>query len=85
MGNPKPHLVVVPLSTMPNWERELSKWAPQMYVVSIKGSSVSRDTIHKYEYHVKEGGPGRSKKEKNRDLRFNVVLTTYESVQQVGL
>ena len=29
-----PHLVVAPLSTLRNWEREFSTWAPQMNVVS---------------------------------------------------
>ena len=30
-----PHLVVAPLSTLRNWEREFATWAPQMNVVSI--------------------------------------------------
>lgn len=29
-----PHLVVAPLSTLRNWEREFATWAPQMNVVS---------------------------------------------------
>jgi chromodomain-helicase-DNA-binding protein 4 len=28
-----PHLVVAPLSTLRNWEREFATWAPQMNVV----------------------------------------------------
>jgi hypothetical protein len=31
--NPSPHLVVAPLSTLRNWEREFATWAPQMNVV----------------------------------------------------
>lgn len=33
--NVSPHLVVAPLSTLRNWEREFALWAPQMNVVSI--------------------------------------------------
>lgn len=29
-----PHLVVAPLSTLRNWEREFATWAPHMNVVS---------------------------------------------------
>jgi chromodomain-helicase-DNA-binding protein 4 len=35
-----PHLVVAPLSTLRNWEREFATWAPQMNVVCIRGFSV---------------------------------------------
>ena len=28
-----PHLVVAPLSTLRNWEREFANWSPQMNVV----------------------------------------------------
>lgn len=31
--NLSPHLVVAPLSTLRNWEREFATWAPQMNVV----------------------------------------------------
>lgn len=31
--NISPHLVVAPLSTLRNWEREFATWAPQMNVV----------------------------------------------------
>lgn len=35
-----PHLVVAPLSTLRNWEREFATWAPQMNVVCILGFSI---------------------------------------------
>jgi chromodomain-helicase-DNA-binding protein 1 len=83
-GIPHPHLIVVPLSTLPNWERELSKWAPQMYVVCLKGNQGSRKTIRKYDCFVDapvgEGGRGRRR---DKPIRFNVMLTTYEVMQQV--
>lgn len=34
--NVSPHLVVAPLSTLRNWEREFATWAPHMNVVSYK-------------------------------------------------
>lgn len=37
-----PHLVVVPLSTMRNWEREFATWAPQLNVVSLAGNADAR-------------------------------------------
>lgn len=39
---PRPHLVVVPLSTMRNWEREFALWAPQLNVVALSGSADAR-------------------------------------------
>uniref|UniRef100_A0A6N2KIW4 CHD3-type chromatin-remodeling factor PICKLE n=1 Tax=Salix viminalis TaxID=40686 RepID=A0A6N2KIW4_SALVM len=35
-----PHLVVAPLSTLRNWEREFATWAPQMNVVCTQNSLV---------------------------------------------
>jgi chromodomain-helicase-DNA-binding protein 4 len=35
-----PYLVVAPLSTLRNWEREFATWAPQMNVVCTWNSSV---------------------------------------------
>lgn len=31
-----PHLVIAPLSTLRNWEREFATWAPQMNVVCMQ-------------------------------------------------
>lgn len=38
-----PFLVVVPLSTVPNWIREFRKWAPNMNVVVYVGDTDSRE------------------------------------------
>ena len=35
-----PHLVVAPLSTLRNWEREFATWAPQMNVVRIRDFTI---------------------------------------------
>ena len=37
-----PHMVVVPLSTLRNWERELATWAPHLNVVVLAGNELSR-------------------------------------------
>jgi SWI/SNF-related matrix-associated actin-dependent regulator of chromatin subfamily A member 5 len=57
-----PHLIIVPKSTLGNWEREFKRWVPSMTVFSFHGEkderAGQRDTL---------------KKEK-----FNCILTTYE-------
>ena len=66
-----PFLVVVPLSTLPNWAKEFKKWAPRMNVVVYCGNTESRRVIQQHEFH------GQSNK-----LKFNVLLTTYEIVMK---
>jgi chromodomain-helicase-DNA-binding protein 4 len=41
----RPHVVIVPLTTMINWEKEFSKWAPDINVVSYHGTVESRTVI----------------------------------------
>eukprot|EP01122_Echinamoeba_exundans_P003429 TRINITY_DN13531_c0_g1_i1.p1 TRINITY_DN13531_c0_g1~~TRINITY_DN13531_c0_g1_i1.p1 ORF type:complete len:1772 (-),score=428.68 TRINITY_DN13531_c0_g1_i1:19-5334(-) len=45
-----PFMVVAPLSTITNWQREFSRWAPDLDIVSYTGSAESRDIIQKYEF-----------------------------------
>lgn len=66
-----PFLVVVPLSTLPNWAKEFQKWAPRMNVIMYCGNGASRKVIQQYEFH------GQSNK-----IKFNVLLTTYEIVMK---
>jgi chromodomain-helicase-DNA-binding protein 4 len=40
-----PHLVVVPLSTIRNWERELAAWAPFLQVSSLIGNQEARANV----------------------------------------
>ncbi|GAB6019009.1 hypothetical protein CHUAL_000642 [Chamberlinius hualienensis] len=63
-----PILIVVPLSTMASWQKELLHWAPEMNVVVYLGDVSSRNTIRQYEWNH----PG------NKRLKFNALLTTYE-------
>ncbi|KAG8080478.1 hypothetical protein GUJ93_ZPchr0007g5256 [Zizania palustris] len=72
-----PCLVLVPLSTMPNWMAEFSSWAPHLNVVEYHGSARARSVIRQYEWHVGDASQiGKMKK----PHRFNVLLTTYEMV-----
>ena len=38
-----PFLVVVPLSTVPNWIKEFNKWLPQVNTVVYVGDTKSRE------------------------------------------
>lgn len=85
-GVAEPHIVIVPLSTLPNWERELAKWAPQLYVVTIKGNASARATAKKYDCYMPEAAVGAPRKRAHAaGVRFNVMLATYETVLQVPL
>ncbi|KAL2524732.1 Protein CHROMATIN REMODELING 4 [Abeliophyllum distichum] len=72
-----PCLVLVPLSTMPNWMAEFSQWAPNLNVVEYHGSARARTMIRQYEWHASD--PCSSSK-KTSAYKFNVLLTTYEMV-----
>jgi chromodomain-helicase-DNA-binding protein 1 len=63
-----PFLVVVPLSTISAWQSQFQTWAPDLNVICYMGSARSREVIRQFEF-----GP-------LRNLRFNVVLTTYEFI-----
>lgn len=62
-----PFLLVVPLSTMPAWEREFAKWAPNMNVIMYIGDQQSRLIIQENEWEMPNG-----------KLKFNAVVTSYE-------
>ncbi|KAK9824197.1 hypothetical protein WJX72_008454 [[Myrmecia] bisecta] len=71
-GIPGPFLVVVPLSTVPNWIREFRKWLPQANALVYVGDSKSREIIRTFEFYT-----GRSQ---GRLYKFDVIITTYELV-----
>ncbi|GAA5909296.1 DNA-dependent ATPase FUN30 [Sporobolomyces salmoneus] len=61
-GDPGPHLVIVPSSTLENWMRELSVFAPDLIAYSYYGSQAERDEIRRELRSLEE---------------LNVVVTTY--------
>ena len=64
-----PHLVVAPLSTLRNWQREFATWAPHMNTIMLVGPGPSRQIIREHELFVSgKRGP----------LKVHVVLTSYE-------
>ncbi|XP_042415597.1 CHD3-type chromatin-remodeling factor PICKLE-like [Zingiber officinale] len=87
--NISPYLVVAPLSTLRNWEREFATWAPHMNVVMYVGSSQAREVIRKYEFyypklkskkHKKKKLIQSSNQNKQARIKFNVLLTSYEMI-----
>ncbi|KAL0181889.1 hypothetical protein M9458_021264, partial [Cirrhinus mrigala] len=63
-----PFLLVVPLSTLTSWQREIQLWAPLMNVVVYLGDINSRNMIRTHEWMHPQ----------TKRLKFNVLLTTYE-------
>ncbi|XWS67399.1 hypothetical protein CRYUN_Cryun04dG0003700 [Craigia yunnanensis] len=72
-----PCLVLVPLSTMPNWLAEFSLWAPYLNVVDYHGCAKARAIVRKYEWHATD--PNELNK-RTASYKFNVLLTTYEMI-----
>lgn len=52
-----PFLIVVPLSTIPNWEMEFQNWAPDMHVVTYIGNALARAMIRMYDIYLNEDDP----------------------------
>ena len=91
-----PALVVVPLSTLVNWEREAARWAPDAHVVSYVGNPAARALLRKYELthgaeHAAEEERAAGKDASDSEdavsvaaeavYKADVVLTTYEMAQ----
>jgi SNF2 family DNA or RNA helicase len=64
-NNPGPFLVIVPLSTLGNWMREMELWCPSIKKVVYRGDPNTRRGIYDSEV---------------AGLKFNVLLTTYEFI-----
>ncbi|XP_004842200.1 chromodomain-helicase-DNA-binding protein 7 isoform X4 [Heterocephalus glaber] len=70
-----PFLVIAPLSTIPNWEREFRTWT-ELNVVVYHGSQASRRTIQLYEMYFKDP-QGRVMK---GSYKFHAIITTFEMI-----
>ncbi|KAM8961534.1 chromodomain-helicase-DNA-binding protein 8 isoform 1-T1 [Pelodytes ibericus] len=70
-----PFLVIAPLSTITNWEREFASWT-QMNTIVYHGGVASRQMIQQYEMYCKDSKghliPGAYK--------FDALITTFEMV-----
>ena len=71
---PRPHLVVVPLSTLPNWEREFALWAPQLNVVQLYGNQSARDVVIKHELYAPAVPGERSNSSSGRQVRDGLAI-----------
>ncbi|KAG2461362.1 CHD6 protein, partial [Polypterus senegalus] len=75
MGLRGPFLIIAPLSTITNWEREFRTWT-DMNVIVYHGSQISRQMIQQYEMFYKdEQGitlPG--------IFKFHAIITTFEMI-----
>ena len=68
-----PFMIVVPLSTLSNWENELSRWAPALQVFVFKGDKTVRKRLaRELSRDERLGGNG--------GCSFHILLTTYEYV-----
>ncbi|XP_052564493.1 uncharacterized protein LOC120426896 isoform X3 [Culex pipiens pallens] len=70
-----PFLVIAPLSTIPNWQREFEGWT-DMNVIVYHGSANSRQMIQDYEVYYRYEN-GKYIKDINK---FNVLITTFEMI-----
>lgn len=68
-----PVLIVVPLSTVPNWSKEFSKWIPGVNTLVYVGNGSSREVIRHFEFPSKASVAG-------RHVKFDALITTFEMV-----
>uniref|UniRef100_A0A5K3F821 Chromo domain-containing protein n=1 Tax=Mesocestoides corti TaxID=53468 RepID=A0A5K3F821_MESCO len=79
-----PFLIIVPLSTVGNWQREFENWS-DLNAIVYHGSAVSRSMIQEYElfYHRRKTGgsstSGLGVSQHRHDVyKFNALITTFE-------
>uniref|UniRef100_A0A6P7GKH5 Chromodomain-helicase-DNA-binding protein 6 isoform X2 n=1 Tax=Diabrotica virgifera virgifera TaxID=50390 RepID=A0A6P7GKH5_DIAVI len=70
-----PFLVIAPLSTIPNWQREIEGWT-DLNVIVYHGSATSRNMLQEYEMYYKN-----EKGQFIKDItKFNILITTFEII-----
>ncbi|OXB83962.1 UNVERIFIED_CONTAM: hypothetical protein H355_015473 [Colinus virginianus] len=70
-----PFLIIAPLSTITNWEREFRTWT-DLNVVVYHGSMISRQMIQQYEMYFRDS-QGRIIR---GTYRFQAIITTFEMI-----
>ena len=85
-----PFLIVVPLSTIGSWQREIQKWASHLNLVVLNGNSAAKEIIMQYEIFSGQSGKRSTERgiqqtsnltqsrSKANSLKFNILLTTFE-------
>lgn len=74
-GIHSPFLIIAPLSTIGNWQREFDTWT-DLNVITYHGSSASRNMIQEYEMYYKN-----EKGERMEGIyKFQVMITTFEII-----
>ncbi|VDO25963.1 unnamed protein product [Onchocerca flexuosa] len=71
-----PFLIVVPLSTIHNWQREFETWT-DMNTIVYHGSASSRQIIQQTEFYYR---PEELKGGKRNVVKFDALITTFEMV-----
>jgi superfamily II DNA or RNA helicase len=66
-----PFLVVVPNSTVPNWRREIKKWAPDLRVVTYHGGKQAQDLAFRFELFPRGSAT----------IKAHIVVMSYEAAQ----
>ena len=66
--NSRPHLVIVPKSTIPNWKKEFKLWTPNLKLIHLEPTHEKR-------------GECLSQMEKTGNM--DVCLTTYDALYRV--
>ena len=61
-----PHLIIVPSSTMNNWQNELKTWAPNFEVIKYYGTQDERWNM--------------SSEILKEEIEYDIILTTYDMV-----
>uniref|UniRef100_A0A669E7K6 Chromodomain helicase DNA binding protein 9 n=1 Tax=Oreochromis niloticus TaxID=8128 RepID=A0A669E7K6_ORENI len=75
IGIKGPFLIIAPLSTIANWEREFRTWT-HLNVIVYHGSMVSRQMLQQYEMYFRDA-QGRIIR---GAYRFQAVITTFEMI-----
>ncbi|KAL7978947.1 hypothetical protein Chor_013436 [Crotalus horridus] len=70
-----PFLIIAPLSTIANWEREFRTWT-DLNVVVYHGSMISRQMIQQYEMYFRDS-QGRIIRD---TYKFQAIITTFEMI-----
>lgn len=71
-----PFLIIVPNSTVRNWEAELARWAPLLHVAPYYGTPDARKIVMEY---LIQTSPSSKKRQSNQNyVKCHVVLTSYE-------